>query len=326
MEFDFSVRNVLRKRLGILNTNQAMRHGSTAQRDAIVDTIGKASAKAQGLPGIITTSQKLRHSGQRMYILADIESEPNKVLGFIKTGEKKLFLHDHKGKMREVTPTCVLDFYVHESCQRTGFGRVLFDHMLVEEKIHPYKLAVDKPSKKCFGFLAKHYGLKDYRPQSNNYAVFRQFWEPAPAQPSPGNISIMLIRRSSSVGSSNILRIHTAANLCNKQVETRLYEPQQHNHQHTQLGRQPLLPSLPLTGTASTNRVGLSVNNGHVNVGGSVASPWGRTPLPTQAHQRQPQRQPFLPPMQMQDGSPGMSRLEMNRSQGRRGAPATTWY
>lgn len=46
----------------------------------------------------------------------------------------------------------------------TGFGRVLFDHMLVEEKIHPYKLAVDKPSKKCFGFLAKHYGLKDYRP------------------------------------------------------------------------------------------------------------------------------------------------------------------
>lgn len=27
MEFDFSVRNVLRKRLGILNTNQAMRHG-----------------------------------------------------------------------------------------------------------------------------------------------------------------------------------------------------------------------------------------------------------------------------------------------------------
>ena len=109
MEFDFSVRNVLRKRLGILNTNQAMRHGrcvvqmhalsitpllflllfvssisclsshnfrknflrfllskllyfttnpprypplnpyySTAQRDAIVDTIGKASAKAQG--------------------------------------------------------------------------------------------------------------------------------------------------------------------------------------------------------------------------------------------------------------------------------------
>lgn len=45
-------------------------------------------------------------------------SEPNKVLGFIKTGEKKLFLHDHKGKMREVTPTCVLDFYVHESCQR----------------------------------------------------------------------------------------------------------------------------------------------------------------------------------------------------------------
>lgn len=53
-----------------------------------------------------------------------------RVLGFIKVGEKKLFLYDERGKMHEVTATCVLDFYVHESCQRHGHGRTLFDAMV----------------------------------------------------------------------------------------------------------------------------------------------------------------------------------------------------
>ena len=30
----------------------------------------------------------------------------------------------------EVNPLCVLDFYVHESRQRTGCGKRLFEHML----------------------------------------------------------------------------------------------------------------------------------------------------------------------------------------------------
>ena len=37
---------------------------------------------------------------------------------------------DDKDKTHELSPLCVLDFYVHESCQRTGRGKALFEHML----------------------------------------------------------------------------------------------------------------------------------------------------------------------------------------------------
>ena len=30
----------------------------------------------------------------------------------------------------EVNPLCVLDFYIHESHQRTGCGKKMFEHML----------------------------------------------------------------------------------------------------------------------------------------------------------------------------------------------------
>jgi hypothetical protein len=39
--------------------------------------------------------------------------------GILKIGKKKLFHRDSKsGKMHEIEPLCVLDFYVHESMQR----------------------------------------------------------------------------------------------------------------------------------------------------------------------------------------------------------------
>lgn len=31
------------------------------------------------------------------------------------------------GELREIQPICVLDFYVHESCQRQGIGKELFN-------------------------------------------------------------------------------------------------------------------------------------------------------------------------------------------------------
>ena len=52
------------------------------------------------------------------------------VLGFIKVGQKKLFLLDHRGNHNELTPLCVLDFYIHENFQRRGLGLQLFNHML----------------------------------------------------------------------------------------------------------------------------------------------------------------------------------------------------
>lgn len=53
------------------------------------------------------------------------------VLGMLKVGPKKLFVFDQHGNQHEVEPLCVLDFYVHESCQRQGYGRMLFEEMLL---------------------------------------------------------------------------------------------------------------------------------------------------------------------------------------------------
>lgn len=39
----------------------------------------------------------------------------------------------------EVNPLCVLDFYVHESRQRTGCGKRLFEHMLKVQYLEKIK-------------------------------------------------------------------------------------------------------------------------------------------------------------------------------------------
>ena len=50
--------------------------------------------------------------------------EKNSVIGFLKVGTKKLFIRDDYGKINEIEPLCVLDFYVHETQQRGGHGKV----------------------------------------------------------------------------------------------------------------------------------------------------------------------------------------------------------
>lgn len=51
--------------------------------------------------------------------------------------------------------------------------------MLQVEGVRPEKFGYDKPSEKLLGFLAKHYGLKRFVPQNNNYVVFSQYFESA---------------------------------------------------------------------------------------------------------------------------------------------------
>lgn len=46
-----------------------------------------------------------------------------------------------------------------------------------QEKINPEKLAYDRPSPKLLGFLAKHYGLKGFSPQANNFVVFDKYFQ-----------------------------------------------------------------------------------------------------------------------------------------------------
>jgi alpha-tubulin N-acetyltransferase 1 len=63
-----------------------------------------------------------------------------------------------------MSPLSVLDFYVHESVQRGGHGKELFEKMLMTENVEPRKLAYDRPSSKFKNFLAKHYNLKNFVP------------------------------------------------------------------------------------------------------------------------------------------------------------------
>uniref|UniRef100_A0A8D0H7A2 Alpha tubulin acetyltransferase 1 n=1 Tax=Sphenodon punctatus TaxID=8508 RepID=A0A8D0H7A2_SPHPU len=125
-----------------------------------------------------------------LYILKDNELKPTGkgvVIGFLKVGYKKLFVLDRHGAHNEVEPLCLLDFYVHESLQRHGYGKELFEHMLQHERVEPYQLAVDRPSEKLLCFLRKHYSLRETIPQVNNFVVFEGFFDHqhAPAKKLP---------------------------------------------------------------------------------------------------------------------------------------------
>ena len=54
------------------------------------------------------------------------------MLGGLKVGHKRLFIRDQEGTYSNIKPLCVLDFYVHESCQRQGIGKRLFEVSLVQ--------------------------------------------------------------------------------------------------------------------------------------------------------------------------------------------------
>jgi alpha-tubulin N-acetyltransferase 1 len=53
-----------------------------------------------------------------------LKLDGNKIIGFLKTGFKKLFFWDDMNRIKELSPLCILDFYIHEDYQRNGFGKV----------------------------------------------------------------------------------------------------------------------------------------------------------------------------------------------------------
>lgn len=104
----------------------------------------------------------------------------NIFIGFIKVGYKHLFIYDEIGVPMEINPLCVLDFYTYESCQRKGYGKIMFTEMLQKEKIEPRKMGYDRPSPKFINFLSKYFGLKNYVPQNNNFVVFKDYFLDVP--------------------------------------------------------------------------------------------------------------------------------------------------
>eukprot|EP00096_Caligus_rogercresseyi_P009683 TRINITY_DN3329_c0_g1_i1.p1 TRINITY_DN3329_c0_g1~~TRINITY_DN3329_c0_g1_i1.p1 ORF type:complete len:222 (-),score=85.47 TRINITY_DN3329_c0_g1_i1:235-900(-) len=155
-------------------------HWSTVQHliCSVIDDMGRASAEAQGLSHVVTSSEKLRSAEEQVLYLFIRDSS---VAGLLKVGRKNLFLLDASGHQNEVYPLCVLDFYVHESLQRSGYGHKLFDAMLKDMgNLEPRLLAIDRPSPKLISFFAKHHGLSSHIPQVNHYHIFRGFFTDRP--------------------------------------------------------------------------------------------------------------------------------------------------
>eukprot|EP00095_Tigriopus_kingsejongensis_P009419 maker-scaffold143_size313727-snap-gene-2.18 protein:Tk09419 transcript:maker-scaffold143_size313727-snap-gene-2.18-mRNA-1 annotation:"alpha-tubulin n-acetyltransferase isoform x2" len=153
----------------------------------IIDCMGNASAQAQDLKQAITSGSKVRaHSGEHIvYLLVDKTSQ-GCVIGLLKVGKKNLFLMDRQGSQNEVYSMCILDFYVHESRQRSGCGRQLFEHMLQDQGLDPQFMAIDRPSPKLLGFLAKYHNLSNPIPQVNNYVIYDGFFNNNNKECSPG--------------------------------------------------------------------------------------------------------------------------------------------
>ncbi|XP_067203278.1 alpha-tubulin N-acetyltransferase-like isoform X2 [Linepithema humile] len=187
MEFKFNVNKLLPRKINKVTHNLVpedfkgdRRELNECQRllSRILDDMGEASAKAQGLNKPITSALKLRDTDHTIYLLVDNEANNGlgSVVGLLKTGSKNLFLFDETGEHYQLQARCILDFYVHESRQRMGLGNTLYQYMLSEENIRPVKLAIDRPSEKFLAFLNKYYGLSKIISQNNKFVVFEGFF------------------------------------------------------------------------------------------------------------------------------------------------------
>ncbi|ODM91638.1 Alpha-tubulin N-acetyltransferase 1 [Orchesella cincta] len=185
MEYNFRVTELFPKEVSIVGSDliplncPGLPHlGPQTVRDRmsqILETMGRASAEAQQLHSVITNTEKLRTSvDQKIYFMCDFSS--NQVIGLLKIGKKKLFMFDLSGTQHEFSPMCILDFYVHESRQRQGCGKYLFENVMREEGIPVEHFAIDRPSDKLLNFLRKHYNLAKIIPQVNNFVIFDGFF------------------------------------------------------------------------------------------------------------------------------------------------------
>lgn len=141
----------------------------------ILDLMGYESAKAQGLGNSVTFASCLAdHPSYRVYLLV----EEKVVYGIIKVGVKTLFLHAGKnGGMKKYEPFCLLDFYIHNSVQRSGYGKKLFEYMLEQEGAKVEGLAYDNPTQSMNNFLKRHYGLESCCDQANSFVTLEGFFE-----------------------------------------------------------------------------------------------------------------------------------------------------
>ena len=167
----------------------------------LINEMGKLSSEIQGLKHIITTYQSFMDGDNTIYML--VSEDKRSALGFVKVGMRHLFFWDSSGNQKEFNILCLLDFFVHPSTQRKGYGKVLIDKMLADKGLEMSQIPIDKPSPLCLSFMKKHFNFVDFIPQSNHYVVFSQFWEKEEEQskkkqdPYPGKYGLPLLKNKS---------------------------------------------------------------------------------------------------------------------------------
>lgn len=159
--------------IAILTPENALR--GDANLIDFINKLGNASSRAQNLAHTITTYSAFTGDGNEiLYIL--VSEDKTTALGFVKIGPKHLYLWDHAGIQHEMTPLCLLDFFTYPSEQRKGYGRKMIDRVLADKHLQMQQIPIDRPSHLCLAFMRKHFGLKDYLKQANNFVVFDEFW------------------------------------------------------------------------------------------------------------------------------------------------------
>ncbi|XP_025410930.1 alpha-tubulin N-acetyltransferase 1-like [Sipha flava] len=183
MEFQFNIKNVATEEmLKVDNTLMAVGHEENSDLKncmaKIIDEMGKASAVAQELKTPVTSADKLVNSDHIVYLMTEHDKPGHfTVVGILKMGWKKLFLYDKAGSRSEALVYCLLDFYIHESKQRKGYGKRLIEYMLQDIDLEAKHLAIDKPTKKLMQFMWKHFQLSKLVNQGNNFVIFEEFFD-----------------------------------------------------------------------------------------------------------------------------------------------------
>lgn len=155
-------------------TLQALPPAEASAFGKSLDEMGVRSAKAQGLSKPITSNCQMRTTDNKLYLAVS----RGVLRGMLRVGKRQLFVRKQaNGEYVQICPVCVLDFYVHESCQRSGEGSQLFHRMLQNENLAPHMMGYDRPSPKLVSFMRKHFGLKSYMPQSNHFVIFDEYWK-----------------------------------------------------------------------------------------------------------------------------------------------------
>lgn len=113
----------------------------------IVDAVGVRSGQAQALEAPVTRYKRVLEapdSEHQALYLATRRTRAGcmQVLGLLRVGVKNLFLlRSGLGTaLVEASPLCLLDFYVCEDEQRSGYGLLLFNEMLGVEGTVPEAL------------------------------------------------------------------------------------------------------------------------------------------------------------------------------------------